>query len=107
MKQTDIWWTVAAISSLCCMIYGFFLTRKLTTELDYNNFYNCKDQETYVEIIQNPKYQSFIDASAVNDDKLVSRRLSGFEIDQLFEHLGPIQIGGYIQKIKEGEETEH
>jgi|TARA_B110000285_G_C14496310_1_gene326138 hypothetical protein len=85
MKLTDIWWTVAAISSLCCWIYGFYLTRKLTTELDINDFYSCEDQKMYELIIQDKKYQSFLDASTVNDGQWVERRLTGYEIDQLFE----------------------
>ena len=103
MKQTDIWWTVAAVSSFCTTIYGFFLIGKLTAELDYSDFYNYKDQLTYIEFTQeDSKYKSFLDATTETTD----RRLTGYEIDQLFEALGPIQIGKYVQQIQDGQSHE-
>lgn len=94
-ERTDIWWTVAMLSTVCTLIYGLILSRDLTNDLDYSTLYDQKDQKVFDFIVKdNEMYESFYHASAENErtGEIVERELAGYEIDQLLKKLGPDYI---------------
>lgn len=64
---------------------------------------------TYDLIIEDPKYAHWKDDAGIQiADKKINRRLTSFELDQLFNYFGPVKISEYVndftnaRKLKEG-----
>jgi hypothetical protein len=76
--------------------YDLYLSKKLANDLDQCDFYHQKDQITYEDITKDKRYTHWKDASIQMDGKTIDRRLTSFELDQLFNHFGPVQISQYV-----------
>lgn len=94
------------LSTVCTLIYGYYLSRRLPNDLDYSSLFEKKDQKVFDFIVKESDiYESFYYASAEQrTGEIVERELAGYEIDQLLQKLGPDYIG---KKVSEAVRYEH
>lgn len=74
----------------------------MTKFMDYSDASCFRDQMTFNYIISNDMYLSFQYATCILYlGGVTGRRLRGYEVDQLIDHLGPKQLQTREQQFKE------